>query len=1064
MSRRNNRGELFITVSGTTDPLQASFRAGRSALNEFGAKATSTVAEIEREFQRLSAGSPATAARDLERAYSASFNKIRENMRSVLDAPSGQAAAQIIDAGAAQQAAQGAEIRAAALRQVAEASRVVAAREGENAQAARVYAAAAEAAAVGADKYANELRQQAGVLSQVDGELRRVGGATQQQEQSGQRVVVSAGAQRAAMQQLGFQLNDVAVGFAAGTPPMVIFAQQSGQVVQALQLMNDGGSKFLSFLGGPWGMGLTTALIFLTPFVAKLLEGNDTLDDAVDKLGKDADATERSRQAKELFNRTLDGTIARQRELNEELARGLRTEQQREADNLAQSRTAALRLQIGVGTQENVVRKAEQRAAEARQRLLRPGPGTDPEAVLGLAAVAGRYEQQAAAARAELERLRNELEAADAGIRNAEIVISEREVAAALDAGTTAAERYAVALGKLREQRQAGEITDAQFRSSLRSEATKRDEAIEAERKRQAAERSTSTQSGTVTTFLSPVDGRTSGRFGDNRGTHRHGGVDYAVPVGTPVRAAASGAVDFAKERGAYGNLIIINHGAGTSSRYAHLSRLAVESGARVEAGDVIGYSGGAVGAPGSGRSTGPHLHYEVRRGNRAVDPTKGQFVTDSGGAEDAAAKAEERALREQQKRDDDARAYQELKNRAVMEQFELLRRQTVDIGEAARLDEQMVDMERGRRDAIAQAGADEGRWTQAQADAVVLVNARNAESEKQIIRQRQATALLDQQLNAERDKLLAANSLLDLQGSLATTNRERQRIAQQILDNETKLAEQQAVRLMGSEDPIERQRGEDLKRQIDRETPLRQRQLDRQFAGPVDQYRNELVESVGDWDEAMLGVKARGLAAIEDGLTDIISGTTSVSEAFSRMSTAIIADIARIVARKAILSLIGLKEGGRVDGIDAFADGGRISGPGTGTSDSILALVDGRKPILVSNGESIVTADATRRYWPIIDAMNKGTLPAFADGGIVDMASVRYPTLPSPASVRTNGGGGGTPFVFDLRGAVITEHLLAQMNEIAASTSITVMREAAPALRQAAVNDTLELMARPRL
>lgn len=1060
MSRRNNRGELFITVNGTTDPLQASFRAGRSALNEFGAKATSTVSEIEREFQRLSAGSPATAARDLERAYSATFNKIRENMRAVLDAPTGQAAVQIIDVGAAQQAVQVAELRAGALRQVAEASRIVAGREGENAQAARVYAAAAEAASLGADRYTQELREQLAVLERVEGELRSTTGATQQQEQTGQRVVVSTGAQRAAMQQLGFQLNDVAVGFAAGTPPMIIFAQQSGQVVQALQMMNDGTSKFLGFLGGPWGIVMTSALIFLTPFIAKLLEGNDTLDDAVDKLAKDAEATDRNRQAKELFNRTLEGTIDRQRQLNDEMARGLRSQQQQERDNLSGSRDSAKQQAAGIASLERELADARRRLQSAQNAI---DKARSPEAALGAAAIGSRIETEIVGIQRRLDDARKALGETQTGIINAEIKIAQREVTASLDASLAAQEAFTNAEGRLIEQRQRNLITDAQFRQRLAAEQRKLEAAQEAEQKRKAAERSNGTQSGTVTTFLSPVDGRTSGRFGDNRGTHRHGGVDYAVPVGTPVRAAASGAVDFANERGAYGNLIIINHGAGTSSRYAHLSRLAVESGARVEAGDVIGYSGGAVGAPGSGRSTGPHLHYEVRRGSRAVDPTKGQFVTDSGGAEDAAAKAEERALREQQKRDDDARAYQELKNRAVMEQFELLRRQTVDIVEAARLDEQMVDLERGRRDAIAQAGVDEGRWTQAQADAVVLINARNAESEKQIIRQRQATALLDQQLNAERDKLLAANSLLDLQGSLATTNRERQRIAQQILDNETKLAEQQAVRLMGSEDPLERQRGEDLKRQIDRETPLRQRQLDRQFAGPVDQYRNELVESVGDWDEAMLGVKARGLAAIEDGLTDIISGTASVSEAFSRMSTAIIADIARIVARKAILSLIGFKDGGQVDGIDAFADGGRISGPGTGTSDSILALVDGRKPILVSNGESIVTADATRRYWPIIDAMNKGTLPAFADGGIVDMASVRYPTLPSASSIRS-ASPAGVPVTFDLRGAVITEQLLAQMNALAVSASVNVVREAAPALLEAAVNDTLELMARPRL
>jgi hypothetical protein len=82
---------------------------------------------------------------------------------------------------------------------------------------------------------------------------------------------------RMGMQQLGFQLNDVATQFAMGTRPMQIFAQQSGQVVQAIQLMSGGTSKFATFMGGPWGVALTVATIALTPFIAKLFDTEDAL-------------------------------------------------------------------------------------------------------------------------------------------------------------------------------------------------------------------------------------------------------------------------------------------------------------------------------------------------------------------------------------------------------------------------------------------------------------------------------------------------------------------------------------------------------------------------------------------------------------------------------------------------------------------------------------------------------------------------------------------------------------------------------------------------------------------
>ncbi|RFC62337.1 M23 family peptidase [Fulvimarina endophytica] len=94
-----------------------------------------------------------------------------------------------------------------------------------------------------------------------------------------------------------------------------------------------------------------------------------------------------------------------------------------------------------------------------------------------------------------------------------------------------------------------------------------------------------------------------------------HAGIDYAVRTGTPVRATASGTVVRAKRAGGYGNLVEIDHGNDVRTRFGHLSRIDVKPGDKVERGQTIG----AVGS--TGRSTGPHLHYEIRRGKKAVDP-----------------------------------------------------------------------------------------------------------------------------------------------------------------------------------------------------------------------------------------------------------------------------------------------------------------------------------------------------------------------------------------------------------------------------------------------------------
>ncbi|MFS8581806.1 MAG: peptidoglycan DD-metalloendopeptidase family protein [Limnochordales bacterium] len=111
-----------------------------------------------------------------------------------------------------------------------------------------------------------------------------------------------------------------------------------------------------------------------------------------------------------------------------------------------------------------------------------------------------------------------------------------------------------------------------------------------------------------------PTRGRISSRYGPRWG-RMHYGLDLAVPIGTPIYAAANGTVTHAGSMGTYGILVIIDHGNGVETRYAHLSRTAVRVGQRVSRGQLIAYSGN------TGNSTGPHLHFEIRHRGQAVDP-----------------------------------------------------------------------------------------------------------------------------------------------------------------------------------------------------------------------------------------------------------------------------------------------------------------------------------------------------------------------------------------------------------------------------------------------------------
>jgi len=137
-------------------------------------------------------------------------------------------------------------------------------------------------------------------------------------------------------------------------------------------------------------------------------------------------------------------------------------------------------------------------------------------------------------------------------------------------------------------------------------------------------------QSAKSLLMKTPVDGAriTSGfgmRFHPVLGyTRMHKGIDFGVPVGTPVMAAGSGVIKTEGRAGGYGNLLLINHENGYATAYGHLSRFApgLHVGSHVHQGQIVAFSGN------TGMSTGPHLHYEIRINNVQVNPLKVKFAT----------------------------------------------------------------------------------------------------------------------------------------------------------------------------------------------------------------------------------------------------------------------------------------------------------------------------------------------------------------------------------------------------------------------------------------------------
>ena len=120
--------------------------------------------------------------------------------------------------------------------------------------------------------------------------------------------------------------------------------------------------------------------------------------------------------------------------------------------------------------------------------------------------------------------------------------------------------------------------------------------------------------------MLWPVDGKISSPFGKWRGSHKHQGIDIPMPAGTPIRAAKNGVVTRTGNNSTmgfrgYGNFVLMDHGGGIQTFYAHCLSVSVVQGQRVMQGQIIGYVGS------TGRSTANHLHFEVRLNNTRVDP-----------------------------------------------------------------------------------------------------------------------------------------------------------------------------------------------------------------------------------------------------------------------------------------------------------------------------------------------------------------------------------------------------------------------------------------------------------
>lgn len=471
------------------------------------------------------------------------------------------------------------------------------------------------------------------------------------------RMTLAGNQSRIAMMEVEHAVRGSADALAAGANPLTVFATHVGMLGQAAQIGGGALGKLGAFMASGWGLAAIVAATAMLPLIANLFKSNDLVDKATKKLEEDAKQAAATAKAHDAFSASLAGeedALRRNKEALDKL----------DEANKSSAEQALFQTQLAIQRIKNTESETRANLTLAQslldiQKIRASGPGQQGElAAMGVP----QKESEVLALQDQIASMDKDLAEAQGQYREA---LSQYAVeAGSRDPADVIKRKYEGPDGLIEQARRAAQAAsdaaaaagnEVKAHQLVTTELTKQIELLHQKEKAEidAEKRAEADAKRQGEILALPISGgRITSRFGQIEsgvgvGPHVHQGVDIATPVGTPVYARAGGVVDFARLQGGYGNVIQINFGGGVTSRYGHLSRFNVKPGDVVEAGDIIAYSGGARGAPGSGDATGPHLHYEERVGGRPVNPLTTKVQTDTEGAQAEGYKRAETAAAE---------------------------------------------------------------------------------------------------------------------------------------------------------------------------------------------------------------------------------------------------------------------------------------------------------------------------------------------------------------------------------------------------------------------------------
>ena len=693
---------------------------------------------------------------------------------------------------------------------------------------------------------------------------------------------------RAGFTQLSFQIGDVTQQMSLGVSGARIFAQQSGQVIQALQVMGGEGNKFLQFLGGPWGIAISTAAVILAPLASKLFDTGDEVGKLVDKMRDQAKQAALNEQADAIWKGTIEGLTDAIRKRREEQEKSLKSDVLQEED----SRRAAQK------ELDDLTKQRDRLAKQVREFIAAnaSGPGRVGTTALGHTIIE-ESDRKLAEMEGKLAQVNRSIAAAEANVRGAEIPILDRRAEGRIDAVKAQTDAVKAAIGALHAQYTAGQITLAKYNAELDKQNAKLKALQETANKssgfsgkqigfteaaaiaRGAGYQVNSAQRPSWIKNEVPGGGKSQERLFNEW-------VAAGRPKDNPVAPPGTSAHEGAKGKWALD--------------------IQIKGDAKVEAAKLKKLFG----------DRGVDVNVFPERGHLHVSGSRSEAAK----AENEAETAQQRAVRQQN-------AFEEQRDRLNQELLVAQAQLVQGIDAQAKVAEEQVRAEFSRRDAAIQNDVEEKKYSQAQADQLKAINTSiQAERLKAIAIGRQVATLQRQDEKQQRSFEYQVDDLR-FADQMATTQAAHRRLQLQILDV---VYQQKEAHLRTLKAQLELagkiEEAADVQAQIDRLPTEKDHDRTRTEQGtmnPLEAWAKSVPQTAEQVIEALQSIQARGLDSLADAITGVITGTQSLKEAFGSLARSIIADIIQMTVRMLIFRAITAIFGGSLGGLGGGAGGG---------------------------------------------------------------------------------------------------------------------------------------------